>query len=328
MSVVPSSSTTTATLNFQLTNYAAGVWNDISGVMRLAERLAPTTPVPGASGQYKDFSDKNSFDVYATARALGGEPNSIEFEATDAYYNCAPQALQAKVDKKEDQDAGAVDGNPNAELVRQLLDQGKIRALLNNTALSHVKSVVDYVLANSTALPGYGLWYNAEMDPMDEINQALLDLVTQVGSTNFIKITFDLGIWNKLRAHPKLKARLVGVQVEYISVEQFKSLLIVPGVDVEITNIIYNTAALGQAKSKKRVMDGTFLIHYAVPNATVYDPSAFKTFTVGPSALQNGVRTYWAPHMLWRAHLLDWSRDIKLTGSLCLARIDVTLTAP
>ena len=39
-----------ATLNYQLTAYAQGLWNDISDVIKLAERLAPTTPVPGAAG--------------------------------------------------------------------------------------------------------------------------------------------------------------------------------------------------------------------------------------------------------------------------------------
>lgn len=322
MSIVPSSVAASATLNFQLTNYAAGVWNDISGVMSLAERLAPTTPVPGASGQFKDFSDKNSFKIYSTRRALGGDPNVIKFEAGDAFYNATPQALEARVDKAEDQQAGAIDGNPNADLIRQLLDQGKIRALLNSVALSHAKDVVDFVLANTTPIAARGDWSNAELDPMDQINEALLALSLSVGSTKGVKITFDLGIWSQLRAHPKLKSRLIGVQVQYVSVEQFKSLLIFD-CDVEITNIIYDTAALGQAASKKRVMAGTFLMHYSVPNATVYDPSAFKTFTVGPSALQNGVRSYQAANQLWRAHLLDWSRDIKLTGSLCVKRIDV-----
>ena len=50
-----------ATLNYQLTAYAQGLWNDLADVVKLAERLAPTTPVPGAAGQFKKFDDKNSF---------------------------------------------------------------------------------------------------------------------------------------------------------------------------------------------------------------------------------------------------------------------------
>ena len=58
-----------ATLNYQLTAYAQGLWNDLVDVTKLAERLAPTTPVPGAAGQFKKFDDKNSFMPEATARA-------------------------------------------------------------------------------------------------------------------------------------------------------------------------------------------------------------------------------------------------------------------
>ncbi len=95
-----------ATLNYQLTAYAQGLWNDISEVIKLAERLAPTTPVPGAAGQFKKFDDKNSFMPEKTARALGGDPVLIAFNATDDSYSCRPQALEVRVDKEEDQAAG------------------------------------------------------------------------------------------------------------------------------------------------------------------------------------------------------------------------------
>src|ERR1700722_20141665 len=91
-----------ATLNYQLTAYAQGLWNDIGDVIKLAERLAPTTPVPGASGQFKKFDDKNSFMGEKTARALGGDPVLIAFNATDDHYNAKPQALEVRVDKAED----------------------------------------------------------------------------------------------------------------------------------------------------------------------------------------------------------------------------------
>jgi len=311
-----------ATLNFQLTNYAQGVWNDITDVMALAERLAPTTPVPGASGQYKTFNDKNSFRRVKTARALGGDPAVLRFEAGDAFYNCAPQALEARVDKVEDQQAGAIDGNPNAELARQLLDQGKIRALMNTTALSHAGDVVDYVLANTTPIAARGDWRSAEVDPIDQINETLLALSLDCGSTKNIKITMDVSVWSGIRSHPKAKSRLVGVQVEFITMAQFKSLLIFD-CDVEVSNVVVDQAALGAAANKARLFAGVMLFHYSIPNATVYDPSAFKTFTVGPGALMTGVRSYYAPSMLWRAHLLDWSRDIKLTSSLSVRRFNV-----
>jgi hypothetical protein len=98
---MPNSALASATLNYQLTAYAQGLWNDLADVVKLAERLSPTTPVPGASGQFKKFDDKNSFMPEKTARALGGDPTVIAFSATDDTYSCKPQALEVRVDKIE-----------------------------------------------------------------------------------------------------------------------------------------------------------------------------------------------------------------------------------
>ncbi|MEY4428710.1 MAG: hypothetical protein RLZZ182_1399, partial [Pseudomonadota bacterium] len=91
------SRTASAILNYQLTAYAQGYMNDLAGALTLAERLAPSTPVPGTSGQFKSFDDKNSFKVYNTRRAMGGDPVRVEFGATDATYNCQPRALEITI---------------------------------------------------------------------------------------------------------------------------------------------------------------------------------------------------------------------------------------
>jgi adenylosuccinate lyase len=96
---LPNSAAASAALNYQLTNYAQGLWNDLKDVIEVAERLAPTTNVPGTTGQFKKFDDKNSFMPEKTSRALGGEPTLIAFSATDDRYNTKPQALEVRVDK-------------------------------------------------------------------------------------------------------------------------------------------------------------------------------------------------------------------------------------
>jgi len=311
-----------ATLNYQLTAYAQGLWNDLSDVVKLAERLAPTTPVPGASGQYKKFDDKNSFKPEKTARALGGDPTLIGFSASDDTYNCKPQALEVRVDKIEDQQAGS-EGNPVAA---QLLDEGKIRALLNKTALSHVLDVTNYVLANVSATAQLGVWSNTDIDPIDQLDQEILALALNCGSTSNIKLTMDVSAWNALRNHPKVKARAVfgaASTIGSITIAQLAAALVVP-VDIMVANIVYDTAALGQASNKTRLMSGIVLIHYSIPGATLYDPSAFKCFTVGGGSPIGNVMTYTAPNQLWRGHLLDWSRDIKLTSNLSIRRLNIS----
>ena len=309
-----------ATLNYQLTAYAQGLWNDIASVTALAERLAPTTPVPGATGQFKKFDDANSFTRPKTARALGGDANLIAFGASDDTYACKPQALEVRVDLAEDQAAGQAGG----DVQTQLLDQGKIRALINQQALAHVGDVTDYIIANTTATSGLGNWDNPDVDPVDQLDAELLALTKNCGSTQNIKVTMDLGSWNLLRNHPKLKTRTQFTQVAKITPEQLSQILMIP-VDFLVANIVYNTSALGQTVAKGRMMAGTCLLSYNVPNATLYDPSAFKSFTVGMAGgFIGNVRTYQSPNLLWRGHLVDWSRDIKQTSSLSMRRIDVS----
>jgi len=315
----PNSAVASATLNYQLTAFAQGLWNDLSDVVKLAERLCPTTPVPGASGQFKKFDDKNSFMPEKTARAVGGDPTVISFSATDDTFSCQPQALEVRVDKIEDQQAGS-EGDPVAG---QLLDEGKIRALLNKTALSHVLDVCTYVLANTTPTAALGVWSNPDIDPIDQLDQELLALSQNCGSTQNIKLTLDVSAWNTLRNHPLVKKRTQFSQINNISLAQLNDALIFP-VDVMAANVVYDAARLGQAANKTRALASVCLLHYSVPGATLYDPSAFKSFTVGSGSPVGNVRSYVAQNELWRGHLIDWSRDIKKTSSLSVRRLNIS----
>jgi hypothetical protein len=315
---LPNSVLGTATLNYQLTAYAQGLWNDLADVVKLAERLAPTTPVPGASGQFKKFDDKNSFMPEKTARGLGGDPTLIGFEATDDTFSCKPQALEVRVDKIEDQQAGS-EGDPVAA---QLLDEGKIRALLNKTALSHVLDVCSFVLNNSNPDPVLGNWSNPDIDPIDQLDAMLLAISQDCGSTMNVKVTMDLGAWNTLRNHPKVKQRTQFTQIANISLAQLNDSLIFP-VDLMAANVVYDQTRMAQAVKKARALASVVLVHYSVPGATLYDPSAFKSFTVGSGSPVGNVMTYQAPNQLWRGHLVDWSRDIKQTSTLSLRRMNI-----
>lgn len=307
-----------ATLNYQLTNFAQGHMNDLADARALAERLAPSTPVPGSSGQYKKFNDKNSFLPEDTARALGGDPKLIGVSASDDSYACKPQALEVRVDQAEIDAAGTGAG----ALGQQLLREGKIAAMLNKAALSHSVQVVSVVLGAVNAVDARGNWSNKDVDPIDQLDEQLLALSTDCGSASNIKLTIDVGAWSVLRSHPKVKARCTGVQVGGISREQLAGLLLYP-VDVFIAAIVKDTAGEGLAANKKRVIDSEVLLHYSVPNATLYDPSPFKTFTVGMGSPFGGVRSYQAPNGLWEGHLIDWSRDIKQTSALAMRRLSI-----
>lgn len=308
--------TASATLNNQLTSYAQGHMNDLAGTLELAERLIPTVVVPGGSGQYKVFDDLNSFQIYGTTRATGGDATRIEFAASDATYSTEPQALEVTVDQEEREKAG------DDSFAQQLLDEGKIRALLNGTSLAHVKKCVDYVLANVAAVADRGNFSNPDIDPIDQIDEQLDGLSLDVGSASNIKVTLSVSAWRTIRNHPKVKARVNPNQVTPLTRQQLIDSFVIP-VDLGIFAISYNTKALGQAKVKGRIMSSDVLLHYSVPNATQYDPSPFKCFTRSRSMVQS-VRTYRDPSDRYDVHAVDWSEDLKQTSTLAMRRITVT----
>lgn len=307
-----------ATLNYQLTNFAQGFMNDASAALELAERLAPTVPVAGGSGQYKQFDDLNSFQIYATERAMGGDAKRIEFAASDAYYNTKPNALEVTVDQEERERAG----NSGGALAQQLLDQGKIKALLNSTLLSHVKKVTDFVIANTTAHASYGGWSNPDVDPIDQLDQVFDDLATATGGMGNLKLTLSLTAWRTIRNHPKTKARISSNQVLPLTREQLVASLAVP-VDLGVYAITYNTAKLGQAATKARLISSHVFCHSSVASPSEYDPSPFKVFTMNRSKITS-VRTYQPPSGRYDVHAVDWSEDLKQTSTVSMTRLALT----
>ena len=310
-----------AAINYTLTAYAQGLANDIMAAQEVANAICPIVPVTGAAGGFKKFSDRNSFQVYNTQRGLGGQAKRILFDATDGTFNCEPQALEVTVDKHE-RDLADAGGNP---LAQQLLDQGKIRALVNSTALSHADKVITYVNANVTAETDRGNWSNAAIDPIDQLDEQLDGLTTDVGSAAFINLVLSTTAWRTLRNHPKVKARCSGVQVGGITREQLASILMIP-VNVVIGTISKLSSKEGQTIAKggkTQVIGSNAYLTYAVPSPTPYDPSALKCFTTGSGNIE-AVRSYQDPSMRFDVHAVDWSEDIQLTSSLSIRRLSIT----
>lgn len=305
-----------ATINYTLTNFAQGHMNDLMAAREIVDALAPTVSVSGASGQYKVFDDVNSFTVYSTARGLGGSAKRIEFDAADGTFSCKPQALEVTIDDHERELAAS------GAIASQLLDEGKIKALLNSTMLSHVKKVVDFVDANTTAVTGRGEWTDDTIDPIDQLDEQLEALATAVGSRSFLTLTLGVTAWRRLRMHPKVKSRTQGVKIGGLTIEDLKSLLMFP-VNVVVGIVSYNTAKIGQTKSKSQVLGDTAYLSYAVPSPTIYDPSPFKCFTTGVNNVE-AVRTYRDEKARSDVHAVDWSEDLKATSTIAIKKLAIT----
>jgi hypothetical protein len=307
-----------AVLNYQLTNFAVGHMNDIRDVNSLAERICPMIVVPGTTGQYKKFDEKNSFQLYNTSRALGGDPKRMEFGASDGTFACKPHALEITIDKEERRAVG----EDNA-VGQQLLDQGKIKALINSVSLSRTKRIVDAVLAAVAATSNVGEWSNKDIDPIDQLDEQLDNITKEIGTTQGLKLDLDVAAWRALRNHPKVKARCNGVKVGGITLQDLNNLLMLP-VDVKVSSIVYNNAALGATEAKARVLASEALLYVSSPSPTLYDPSPFKCFSCGQGNQIAAVRSYESGNGFYDGHVVDYSEDIVQTSTIGIRRITVS----
>ena len=165
--------------NVTLSNYARGLAQDISA--SLATFLAPEVVVAAATGQYKSFDDKNTFQVIDTSRAVGGPAKRLEFAASDPTYNCLPQALEIAIDDHERDEAGQNDP--------LRLEEAKTQTLVSSAITSHEAKVFGIVSA-LTASANITL---ASDDPIAKLDEQIEALATDTG--RIISISSWLRMW-------------------------------------------------------------------------------------------------------------------------------------
>jgi hypothetical protein len=292
-----------ASANPILTNFATGIAQDLQSA--IAEFLAPTVVVGSTLGHYKAYDNKNAFQVYNTARAVGGAATRIEFAATDPTYNCQPQALEVTVDDTE-RDAADVD-DPIA------LDQSKIRTLVSSTVVSHETQVVEGTSNALTPEAGLGVYSDVTKDPVAEIDQLIETMSTENGML-MNRLAMGLGAWRVIKNHPKVIARQPGSTNVGVTYAQFAAMLLNPHIEIQVGILSRDTAKFGKGKTAVNIVGSKVLIFYASAAPTQYDPSFAKTF-MGKRGGVTKVWSYREPRM--DVHAIDWSKDIKITGTSC-----------
>ncbi len=313
----------TATFNLPLTTYAQGIAQDKLAGYRLANLICPIVQVPGATGKFKKFDDKNSFVVEDTARALGGPRKRLQFEATDGDYNCKPHGLEIGQDDFEMDLTGSLAGSP---VGNELLAQGKVASMVSRKVGAYVNRIVAFVAANLTPVANSGNWSNNDIDPIDQIDFEINRVATIVGTTDNIKVIVSLTDWIALRRNAQVKKRLALVPGMGLTKELFTGALAVP-VQLEISAFSLISAKWGQTggvgRPKAQVMAGSCLVLYSVPTPGIMDASAFKCFSTS-SVLVDAIRTYREEANNSDMHAMDWSEDIEQTGTACASLLAIT----
>jgi hypothetical protein len=291
--------------NVTLTNYARGLAQDISAT--LANFLAPEVVVPAATGQYKSFDDKNTFQVIDTSRAVGGPAKRLEFAASDPTYNCLPQALEIAIDDHERDEAGQNDP--------LRLEEAKTQTLVSSAVTSHEAKV----FAALTALAAATNITLASDDPIAKIDEQIEALATDTGRMPN-RLVIGLPLWNKLRNNAKVIARFPGAASVGVSMAQFSSLLLNPSIDIRVGILAKDTTKLGAAKANVNIIGQQLVVFHANASPTLYDPSFMKTFRLRRGGV-DVVRTYRDDSARSDILAVDWSEDIRVTSSVCARKV-------
>jgi len=298
----------TSTVRQDLTDYAAGVAQDEAKILKLANALAPVVETGSTLVQYNTFNIDNAFMVYNSRRGLSGKAQRIAFGAGAANVDLAPNALEVPLDDEE-RKRGAI----------QPLEFAKTKTLVNNGYLSHCREVVLTAQAGSAAQAGVGVWSGANIDPVDELD-AQIEALARFGMPN--RIVMDIGAWRIAKNNPLVKKRFTGGKG--FTLADFASQLLNPNIEIELTDVGFNTYGFDNASQGKRAMLGTevWIFHTSV-SPSQYDPSFMKTFATKAN-LFDGVWTYRDDTVRSDIYCLDWTAKPVVVSSLLARRLSIT----
>ena len=302
----------TATYKETLKQYAYGVAQDVKSA--LADFIAPRVPVGVGTGMFKKFDDKNAFQRYDTARAVGGPATRIEFASTDGNFNCEANALEVPIDDQEREKAGDA---------QSALEEAKTRTLVINASLAREKRVFDLVKANVAAAASKGAWSSdATANPIDEIDEQIEAIATLTGLMPN-RMVIGLGAWRVLKNHANVIARLNGSPDKSVSLDAFAGMLLNPQIDIRVGIMSIDANKMGKAASKSNVVGSEIFLFHGSDNPTQYDPGFAKTFSVGANSVE-AVRLYREERNRSDILAVDWSEDVQVVSAICAKRITVS----
>ena len=302
----------TATYKETLKQYAYGVAQDVKSA--LADFIAPRVPVGVGTGMFKKFDDKNAFQRYDTARAVGGPATRIEFASTDGNFNCEANALEVPIDDQEREKAGDA---------QSALEEAKTRTLVINASLAREKRVFDLVKANVAAAASKGAWTSdAAAQPIDEIDEQIEAIATLTGLMPN-RMVIGLGAWRILKNHPHVLSRLNGSPDKSVSLDAFAGMLLNPQIEIRVGIMSIDANKTGKAASKSNVVGSEIFLFHGSDNPTQYDPGFAKTFSVGANSVE-AVRLYREERNRSDILAVDWSEDVQVVSAICAKRITVS----
>jgi hypothetical protein len=282
-----------------------------SSIRSVAQFIAPSVEVPTMVGHFKKYDAKHRFKIPNTRRGVGGRATRIGFDASDATYNCQPNALDFPIDNLEKLDDGG------------LLNMAKYGSqLIADTAgLSHESDVITKALEAA----GSGTDSNfasTSIDPVGILDAGIVAVMKAAKNGAPIKVLFGATAWLRTKNNSNVKSRLVAAKksdVSAVTLEAFRSLLFAEP-ECQMSVMIEDTAAEGVDEEIEFLLDDAILIFASSDSPTTLDPSFMKTFRLMGQWMVPG--SYQTEDGRGEVLKMDWSQDVQVTNSAAILRIN------
>lgn len=296
--------------------YAQGIAR--STITPVGGFLAPTVNVTAAIGRYKVYTETSLFRLPSTVRPARGKAVRLDWTASDANYNCTPNAVDVPFDVQELQEADESGEN----LMREAADM-----VAHVGTLSHERDVITAALASV----GAGTDVNvATVDPVNSIDTQLdaVALAAAGGSITNLRLLFGPTAWRMFKNSTFVRSRFVAAgskAIPNIGVEEARGLF-TGTPEIMIARSAVDTSKEGATVAMSYLLDSAVLIFCAASTPNRRDPSFMKTFRLNGRWL--GPRIYTTEDQRQEIAGFDWSHDVRVTNSTAGVRLNLTNVAP
>ena len=266
---------------------------------KVANFLAPSVPVTSAHAIYKAWNEKSRFFIPNSVRALGGDGAEVGIEATDAFLDCFPHALNNTVDRSLGDNV-------------DLLAKDSSDLLADIYGLAHLFEVV--TTAKAAAGSGENIDFTSgAVDPIAVID-AHINSVLLAGKCEQAGVLFGATAWNAFKNNAAVRQGRGPLNWE-LNPSLFNA-------DAEFRSCfsVIDTAPEGVDAVMDFLLKDTILIFGTQAEPTRRDPSFMKTFRVeGQEEILRIIPTQDGRKL---RVMLDWVAEVRVTNSAAVKRIN------
>jgi hypothetical protein len=299
-----------------ITNFASGYANDVIAQSVLADAYFLTgDPIKTALNfEYAQFDRADGISIPDTKTAANDPVGALlVFGGTKI-----TGTLDAHRATTDWYDASA--NVSDADLLLQL--QSGVRQATQALVTGRFQRILSAAATAAGAGTNLSL---ATADPIDAIQEQVQNVMLACGGYCRPRVLIGASAYRKITALTKFQNRIAGaatVNLPSTPTEQQIANAIGLGVEVKVTNAVFNSAAPGQTAAGAFLLADTIYIAATSPSPSTQDPSALKVFEGNGS---NGMTPVFMPHpnSVHEAATWGWMEKVQATNTAAVKRLNV-----